>query len=85
MRSRLTRLEKATHALNGGLCPTCAGRDGQGFNARIWLRAGDAAPVLSGASSYYDDTGRCVRCGARARDIVMHVPGFGQGAREEGE
>jgi hypothetical protein len=85
MKSRLTRLEKVTRALSGGRCPVCYGRDSDGYNARIWFREGAAAPVLGGPSPCYDEAGHCVRCGARARDIVVCFPGVGPGAREEGD
>ena len=78
MKSRLARLEKATGALDGGRCPVCAGRNGQGFNARIWTKEGDEPAVLQRKSPFYDDNGFCVRCGARANDIVICYAGLPQ-------
>ena len=82
MRSRLTRLERAMRAIGGRTCPVCFGHDGQGFNARISIQDGDAPPVLNCAGSGYDEHGKCVRCGARAREIVMHFHGIGSGGVE---
>ena len=82
MRSRLARLERTTRAIVGGTCPVCFGHNGEGFNARIWMQAGNEPPVLNCRGSGYDEPGVCVRCGARAREIVMHFPGVGCGGVE---
>jgi hypothetical protein len=71
---RLNRLEDSAEDINGGRCPLCAGRDGMGFNARIFIDGGDGTIHLQGAAGCYDEDGRCRRCGAVARDIVLTSP-----------
>jgi hypothetical protein len=75
--SKLRRLERAVHATHDGQCPLCFGRNRQAFTPRFFIQPGNDAPVMDGVTSCYDDNGRCRRCGAAAKDIIVVVPGVG--------
>src|SRR5688500_11414243 len=73
---QLARLERTMREHGRSRCPLCFGRNGEGFNARIFIQRGDSASRLHGQATCYDELGRCRRCGTVARDIVMKVVGF---------
>ena len=76
---QLARLERTMRECGRVRCPLCFGRNDLGFNARIFIQRGDAAPELSGQAACYDEHGRCRCCGAVARDIVMKIVGISRG------